>query len=64
MRSRIASLLRVALGVVWAGLFVCHTAGGQAIAGRQVKDVKLLDLQRQPHGRDRRVSAQTREFCR
>ncbi len=31
MRSRIASLLRVVLGVAWAGLFVCHAAGGPAI---------------------------------
>ena len=31
MRSQIASLLRLVLGVAWAGLFVCHTAGAQPL---------------------------------
>ncbi len=31
MRSRIASLARLALGVACAGLFVCHTAGAQPL---------------------------------
>ena len=31
MRSRVASLVRLVLGVAWAGLFVCHTAGAQPL---------------------------------